>query len=217
MAEEKITNRPGASVAPVRRHARDFLNFADPETAAIDLLETALRSAVRDRAGRRTLRRVEQWTIAQLELLGVEPDQALESDDLLDLVAAARLVAIRLPVGTRRRSARRLRDRAALRLDQLEHDFVPELLKETRRRIADNPTFAADIADSREAVPNLLQRLDTLRGEVAATVPEDDPDVPEVLQNVILFTVLLIALLVTGTMVVMDDELYEEKESDDDE
>jgi hypothetical protein len=104
---------------------------------------------------------------------------------VLDVLAAVRLVATKLPVAARPRAAARTRYRFAALLDSLEPDFVPELLKETRRRISKDPTFAADIAESRGGVTKLHGRVDALRREVAGTVHAelaDDPDLPLVLR-----------------------------------
>jgi hypothetical protein len=171
-------------MARASTHARDFLNIADTETAAHDLLETTLRLAVRNRAARGTLRSVERWTRDQLELLGIAPDRAIENQDVLDLLAAAEVVAARVPARLPGRPATRLHFRVAALLDGLEPDFVPELLQETRRRSADEPAFAARLREARRAVVDRVRALGTLRREIASTVPDeqaDDPGFPVVL------------------------------------
>jgi hypothetical protein len=172
--------------ASASTHARDFLNIADPDTAAHDLLDSALRSAVRDRASRRSLRSVEQWTFDQLQLLGVKSAQALSDDKVLDVLAAIRLVTAKLPINPRGRSTERFANRVAVLLDGLEPGFVPELLNETQRRIADEPGYAAKIADARVAMKEVHRSVNALRREVVDTIPPelaDDPDLPIVLRQ----------------------------------
>jgi hypothetical protein len=120
-------------------HARDLLNVASPDTAALDILNSLLRTATHDRATGRALLAVERWTVDQLELLEVKPEDALSDDKVLDLLAAVRVVTTHLPAPIRRQTSARLGRLMAAALDELEPDFVPELLKETRQRMADDP------------------------------------------------------------------------------
>jgi len=169
------------------RHARAFLDSADPDAMSLDLMERALRSSARDRRGRATLRNLERWTVDQLELLGVKPARALESDEVLDMLAATWLVARRVPVEFLRRSGPQFHHEIAALLDALEPDFVPELLKETRRRMAADPEYAAEIVDTRRAVERLRRRAEAVQRRVVASVQEDladtDDQLPVVLRR----------------------------------
>jgi hypothetical protein len=189
------------------RHARGFLDLADPDASALDTFETALRAAARSRAGRAALRGLENWTRTQLGLLGVTTEKALESDDVLDLLAAVRLVAMKAPLQSRRGSPRRFHHRLPALLDGLEADFVPELLKEIRRRTAADAGWARQIADSRRAVTKLHAAAEAVRGELVASLPPDvadDPQLPEILRDsqeeaaagaIAVFVVVLVAVV----------------------
>jgi hypothetical protein len=168
------------------RHARAFLDTADPDAMALDLMERALRSSARDRSGRATLRDLERWTVDQLKRLGVKPAKALESDEVLDVLAATWLVSRRVPVELLRRSGQQFHHEIAALLDALEPDLVPELLEETRRRMAADPEYAAEIADTRRAVERLRRRAEAVQRRVVASVQKDldtDDQRPVVLQS----------------------------------
>jgi hypothetical protein len=173
-------------MAPAATHARSFLDAVDPDAAALDLLDSALRSAAPDRASWRTLRIVEQWGFEQLDRLGVQPAEALERDEVLDVLAAVRLVTTTRPARLRRLSVPRFRHRVAALLDTLEPEFVPELLQETRRRMAVDPAFAAALADARDGIAPVRRRAERLLREVRDSVGDEfegDPDLPVVLQR----------------------------------
>jgi hypothetical protein len=167
-------------------HATRFLNLGDTEETAYNLVRGILRSAIRDRVSRRALQKVDQWASGELMRLVVEPSRALSDDRVLELLAAARVVAARLPPQTRRISSRVLSARVADLIDTAEVDFVPSLLKEVRRRIAERSAFASMIAEARSAVPEQGQRAATLRREVIGSIPAevvDDPELPRALQR----------------------------------
>lgn len=167
-------------------HARSFLDTVDPDAGSLELLDTALRAAAPDRASWRVLRRVEEWGFEQLERLRVQPAEALERDEVLDVLAAVRLVTTTRPARLRRLSVPAFRHRVATLLDTLEPDFVPELLRETRRRMAADPAFAAAMVDARGGIAPLRRRAERLLREVRDSVGDqfaDDPDVPVVLQR----------------------------------
>jgi hypothetical protein len=155
------------------RHARAFLDSADPDAMALDLVEGALSSSARDRAGRGTLRELERWTVEQLEQLGVKPAKALESEEVLDVLAATLLVSRRAPVELLRRRGAQFHYGIAALLDSLEPDFVPELLKETRRRMADDAEYADEISDNRRAVERLRRRAEAVQRRVVEAAEKD--------------------------------------------
>jgi len=155
------------------RHARAFLDSADPDAMALDLVEGVLSSSARDRAGRGTLRELERWTVEQLEQLGVKPAKALESEEVLDVLAATLLVSRRAPVELLRRRGAQFHYGIAALLDSLEPDFVPELLKETRRRMADDAEYAAEISDTRRAVERLRRRAEAVQRRVVDAAEQD--------------------------------------------
>ena len=168
------------------RHARGFLTIGDPDASSLDAFAAALGRAARSRNEWPALQRVERWTRTQLGVLGVAPERAMESDDVLDVLAAVGLVAARAPTQGRRPSQRQLLHRLAAILDGLEPDFVPELLKETRHRMADEAEFSAQIADSRRAVTKLSRSAQARGRELATTIPpelEEDPELPSVLRS----------------------------------
>jgi hypothetical protein len=196
-------------------HVRRFLNVADEDTAALDLMRSIVRSAVRSRAGWKTLRSLEEWTSEQLKLLDVEADQALSSADVLDVFAAVRLVTRRAPARPRPRSARQLRFAIAAVLDTLEPDFIPELLKQTRQRVASDDTFAAELAESRAEIERLIPRVAALREDELAAAPTtltEDSGAPVVLLTgvevfvVIVLTAILLAPIVVNAISVDKDD-----------
>src|SRR5215207_5500531 len=100
-----------------RTHATRFLDFGDTEETAYNLVRRILRSAIRDRGSRKALQKVDQWVSEELMRLGVEPSRALSDDRVLDLLAAARVVAARLAPETRPISSRELAARVADLID----------------------------------------------------------------------------------------------------
>lgn len=175
-----------AAMASGAIHARSFLDAVDPDAAALRLVDSALRAAAPDRASWRTLRSVERWGLEQLERLGVQPAHALERDEVLDVLAAVRLVTTTRPARLRLLSVPRFRNQVATLLDTLEPDFVVELLRETRRRMAADPRFAAAIADAREGIAPLRRRAERGLREVRESVGDrfaGDPDLPIVLER----------------------------------
>jgi hypothetical protein len=167
-------------------HARSFLDTVDPDASAVELVDAALRPKVPDRATWRTVRRIEEWSLDQCKSLGVEPAEALKREEVLDVIAAVRLVTTTRPASLRGLSIPGFRHRAAALLDSLEPDFVPVLLKETRRRMAADPAFAAAIADARGGIAPLRRRAERLLREVRGAVGDefaDDPDLPVALQR----------------------------------
>jgi hypothetical protein len=168
------------------RHVRAFLDSADPDAMALDLVERVLDSTARDRAGRGTLRDLERWTVDQLNLLGVKPAKALESEEVLDVLAATWLVSRRAPVELLRRRGPQFHYGISALLDALEPDFVPELLKETRRRMTADPEYAAEISDTRRAVERLRRRAEAVQRRVVDAVEQDlatETQRPAVLQS----------------------------------
>ncbi len=208
-------------------HVRRFLNITDLDGQALDLLSAALRSTTKNRAGWPTLQRLEQWTTAQLERLGVDPDDALGNDDVLDVMASVHLVTSRVPAQFRRPSASRFQHGVAALLDLLEPDFIPELLKETRRRKEADPIFAADLAQSRRAVVNLARRASALRAKMIESLPAeiaDDPDRPVTLREeqegeiaLAVFVIVLVVTVVISWIAYNDPSKDPESEEDEDE
>jgi hypothetical protein len=187
-------------------HVRRFVNIADPDEEVVDQVRVALRSTARTRASWPTLKRLQEWTTAQRELLSIDSDDVLSNDDVLDLMASVRLVAIRAPAQFRRRPAGRFHRSIDGLLDSLEPDFVPELLKETRRRRDADPVFAAELAQSRRAVEGLVRRVSVLRAEVIESLPTevaDDPDRPVTLREESEGEVLIsVVMIIFGIMLV---------------
>jgi hypothetical protein len=147
-------------------HAERFLRIADPDATSLDLLEGILRWAVTDDEAQGALRRLEHWTRKQLELLGVNPDAALTDDKVLDLLAATRLVTLRIPVENSRALSSGFARRLVALLDGLEPQFLPELLTEVRRRVAGDARFADDIAGWRQSIVVLQARSAALRRDI---------------------------------------------------
>jgi uncharacterized protein (DUF2236 family) len=187
-------------------HARRFLNVGDLDAQAMDLLPAAMRWT-KEQDGWPTLKRIEDWTTAQLRQLGVQLRDAPRNNDVLDVMASIHLVARRVPGRLRRPSARRARYVAAF-LDSLEPDFIPELLKETRRRKRADRTFAAELNQSRGAVEDFVRQASELRAETRASLPSESADVPDrpvALQDTddaaIMFAVVGWALLIGGLII----------------
>jgi hypothetical protein len=188
-------------------HVRRYLDVADQDAQALDLLQRALRASSRDRDEWPATRRIEQWTLAQLELLGVEVDHALTNDDVLDVLASAHLVASRVPPPHRRARARRVHRSVAALIDSLEPDFIPELLRDTRRREATSAAFAARLAESRRGVVDLITTATAARGEILDSLPAEvatDPDRPVALREAqagaVVVGVFVVILLVAVTI-----------------
>lgn len=207
-------------------HARRFLDVADLDAQTLDLLRAALRSTTRNRAAWPTLERLEEWTTAQLELLDVDPDGALNDEKVLDVLASVHLVAARVPAQFRRRSAIRFHHGVAAVLDSLEPDFTLELLKETRWRKEDDPVFAAELAVSRRAVVNLLRRALALHAGVVESVPAevaDDPHRPSVLRAaggevaIAVFVIVLVVMVTIAWIAYNDPAKDPESEGEEDE
>lgn len=199
-----------------RAHARNLLDVASPSTAGVELLNSLVQTAIRDRTTGRAFRNVEQWMLDQLELLGVQPEEALSDDSVLDLLAAIHVVTIHLPRRVRRRPPASFGLHIAAVLDELEPDFVPELLKETRRRIADDPSFAREMADSRGTILELRDRSDAIRAEVVGPIPEQiasDTDQPLIVQTaaVGVFPIIAFAFIIIGGFII-----WNERKDDDD-
>jgi hypothetical protein len=157
-------------------HVRTFLNIADPDSAAADFLAGALRLARTNSDIREAILAIERWSISQADLLGftLSPDAIAANDDAVTLLATVRLVH-----NTLLASGRLTLDKAsdltsadfAKFVDELEPDFARALLEDTRRRIASNPTFAEQIANSRLAVLAMLARGSSILNDAALPLP----------------------------------------------
>lgn len=165
-------------------HVRRLFDLANLDAQALDLFRASLRLTARNRVSWPTHERVQRWTAEQLQRLGIEADQALTDERVLDMMAGIHVVAGRVPAQVRRRSAFGFHNAVAAVLDSIEPDFLDELLKETRRREKNDPAFAAELAQSRRAVASLQKRASAIQTRVVESVPADvadDPDLPVVL------------------------------------
>ena len=220
--EQSIGGRTPISTAT---HVRRYLDVADPDAQALNLLMRALRASTRDRDDWPATRRIEEWIMAQLDLLGVEVDDALTHDDVLDVLASVHLVASRVPPPHRRARARRIYRTVAALLDSLEPDFIPELLRDTRRRKATSAAFAANLAQSRRAVVELITGATAAGGEVIDSMPAEvaaDPDRPVTLRaaeaGAVVIGVLVVILVVAVTVAwIAYNDPAKDPESEDEE
>lgn len=157
-------------------HARRFLDRADPDGIAMAYLDETLQGARQSPDDRAVLREIGVWGNAQCALLNTDLRKAIFSDDVIDVLAAVRVVARRSGTldGQGLRSTRRPgANEVKSLLDELEDGFVSELLIETRRRMSIDPTFAKSIADSRDAITRSIPRIHRLRGEAEEQIPDE--------------------------------------------
>lgn len=98
------------------------------------------------------MRRLQLWTKELLELLDVKPAAALTDDKVPDLLAATRLVTLRMPAAVPRALSVNFGRRVVSLVNGLEPQFAPELLNAIQRRAADDARLRMTSQDDADRV-----------------------------------------------------------------